>query len=410
MTDPTQPARWIREVYSPGTKVTFGGDEDRTHVSVVILALDEERCIGRCLDSVVDGGFDDVLVLDTGSTDRTPEIVAGYHDRGVRLVRLPWPDSFAEARNRALDAVAPGWVVLLDADEWLTEQATMDLTACLATLSGIRQVAEIAFAPRISDVTRGVSDDRIPRIIRSDSRIRYRGHVHEYPVVTGEPDTPVGLVGIDIEFRHDGYQPAVVEAKAKRERNLALLASARSSDPENPRWLCYTVRDGLPVLEPAEILRLCSALRDLVDRAPTTGDLVSARGYYCLAAGLACQVFAAQNDWTTVLKYCDEVDELTPGGNADAHYFRTVRELVNGVVVKDDLLRTIRLRGDGRAVGSSALDPSGRHLDALLVALIERVRGAGEAVEYLKLCTPWTDTFFDNSVLRATAGAGWAAR
>ncbi|WP_204005231.1 glycosyltransferase [Virgisporangium aurantiacum] len=356
---------------------------------MIVLARDEERCIARCLDSVCGRGFDDILVVDTGSTDATPGIVDGYRTRGVRMLRHPWSNSFAAARNAAVDCVATGWIVFLDADEWLTGGS---VPARLAELSRFDDVSRLVFAPRIAD-RNGYSGD-VGRIFRADSAIRYKGAVHEYPVIAGEPDEPVGIVGVDIRFDHDGYERSVVVGKDKRRRNLDLLDIARARDPDNPRWWYFTIRDGLPVLGHAQLVRSCTVLKRLADTPVATGDGRSGREYYRLALGQACQAFAAFGDWTSVHRYRADLPD------ADAHYFGAIAALARDVVTPHDLVGAIELRGRDELVADSVLDPAGRHLDALIVALLDRVRGEADAERYRDMCDPWTDTFFDGSRLR----------
>ncbi|MBP2324692.1 hypothetical protein JOF56_005077 [Kibdelosporangium banguiense] len=393
--------RWIRQVYSSGTELSFNENTSRSPISIAVLAKDEERCIARCLDSVADRGFD-VLVVDTGSADKTLDIVAEYTDRGVRLLHHPWPDSFAEVRNFAIESVASGWIVFLDADEWLTERAADELSACLESLSELADLSSLVFAPRIFEVDSGVFDDSIPRIFLADGPIRFCGAVHEYPAVAGIPGASVGLVGLDLEFRHDGYERTVVQAKGKLERNLALLDAARMADPGNPRWYFYTIRDGLPVLDRDQLVCLVSALEELLDSGVETGDLLGPRHYYGLALSFACQGLVVHGDWPTVHRYCDRLDALGERENPDAHYFRSMSELLHGVVTEDDLLRTVRLRGDEELIATgSAVDPSGRHLDAVIATLVAIFRGEAEAERYRELCVPWNDMFFEASRLRA---------
>lgn len=367
-------------------------------ITIVVLAKDEERCIARCLDSVVDRGFD-VLVIDTGSEDATGRIVAAYEDRGVRLRRIRWPDSFAEARNVALDTVDEGWIVFLDADEWLTERAAGELASRLASVSSLEGLSGLVFAPKIIEEDSGKSDDAIPRIFRAESSIRFRGPVHEYPVVAGNPDTRVGLVGLDLEFRHDGYQPAVAQAKRKLDRNVGLLNTALASEPDNPRWLYFIVRDGFVTLGREQIVEVCTRLRELAFTGVHTADLLSARDYQALTLPVACQALIALGDLRTAHQYCDELDEIE-ADNPDAHYLRSMAELATGTVTAQDLLRTVRLRKNDVLVARSILDPAGGHLDALIVALLQRFRGKADAERYLDMCNPWTDMFFERSNLR----------
>ena len=394
------PSQWIQRLFPPLAAFGAGGTPAECPVSVVIPTRDEERCIARCLDSVVGRGFDNIVVVDTGSVDKTMGIVDGYRQHGVQLVQLPWPDSFAEVRNFAIETVETGWIVFLDADEWLDEHSSEQLGACLASLTGTQDLDRLVFAPIIQHVDRDEAIEDVPRIFKADSGIRYRGAVHEYPVLSGPVDEPVGMVGLDILFHHDGYDHAVTNGKNKRNRNLGLLRTARKDDPDNPRWLYFMVRDGLPVLDHAQLLDLRATLRGLAERDPATGDRLGARHYYRRALYVAGQGLAAKGDWSTVYSFCDELDRIDQRDSPDAHYLRSVGELFNGVPTDRDLLRTMRLRRDEELVSTSAVDTSGRHLDALIVALLARFRGAPDADRYRKLCAPWTDMFFERSTLR----------
>jgi glycosyltransferase involved in cell wall biosynthesis len=375
-------------------------------VSIAVLSKNEERCIARCLDSVVGRGFDDIVVVDTGSVDRTLNIVEEYRQRGVRLLQVPWTNSFADARNFAIETVKTGWIVFLDADEWLGERSRDQLADCLASLSGVKHLDRLVFSPVIRHMERDEITDDVPRIFKADSEIRYRGAVHEYPVVGRFLDEPVGMVGLDIWFRHDGYDPMVANTKNKRERNLALLHTAREEDPDNPRWLYFTVRDGLPTFDRTQLVELCGKLRGLVDKDTATGDRRKAYEYYRLALCEACQGLAVIGDWHTVLRYCDELDRIDQRDSPDAHYLRSIAKLVGGMATDRDLLRTMGLRRDDEVVATSAIDGSGRHLDALIVALLAQCRSKADADRYRELCSSWTDVFFEHSHLRQWSAAG----
>jgi glycosyltransferase involved in cell wall biosynthesis len=390
----------IRRMFPPLTALSFGMSPRKWPTSIVVLARDEERCIARCLDSVACRGFDNILVFDAGSIDKTANIVNGYRDAGVRLIQTRWANSFADMRNLAIETVGSGWIIFLDADEWLTDASAKQLSSCLAALSAIDNSSNAVFAPIIFDVDRNEYSDQIPRIFRADSKIRYRGPVHEYPVISGVVDTPVHLVSLDILFMHDGYKQTIFAGKRKMERNLSLLNIARATDPDNPRWLYFTIRDGLPVLDGKQVVNLCTSLKNLMDREIATGDRRSARAYYRHALCLACQSLAYERDWYTVDYYCAQMDQIDQCASPDAHYFRSLFELLNGVVTDRDLRRTIERRRDDKGLSNSTLCPRGRHLDAIIAALLELRRSKVEADRYLEFCDPWNDIFFQHSRLR----------
>jgi glycosyltransferase involved in cell wall biosynthesis len=88
---------------------------ERVRISVVVITFNEERNVGRCLDSVV-GVADEVVVVDSLSTDRTREICL---ERGVNLIEQPFL-GYVEQKNFALDRAAHDHVLALDADECLS--------------------------------------------------------------------------------------------------------------------------------------------------------------------------------------------------------------------------------------------------------------------------------------------------
>ena len=80
-------------------------------LSVTVIALNQEANIGPCLASV--SFADEIVVVDTGSTDRTVELARAYTDR---VVTAPW-QGFAGTKNFALDQARGDWVFVLDTDE-----------------------------------------------------------------------------------------------------------------------------------------------------------------------------------------------------------------------------------------------------------------------------------------------------
>ncbi|WP_027367912.1 glycosyltransferase family 2 protein [Desulfocurvibacter africanus] len=84
-------------------------------LSVAVVTLNEERNLPRCLESVKDIAAE-IVIVDSGSTDRTLEIAEAY---GAKVVHNPWPGFLAQ-KNIAHDHCTQEWVLALDADEWLT--------------------------------------------------------------------------------------------------------------------------------------------------------------------------------------------------------------------------------------------------------------------------------------------------
>src|SRR3979411_569261 len=91
----------------------------RVRVALAVIARNEEQFIAGCLDSVRPF-IDEIVVLDTGSTDRTVEIARAH---GARVEHFRWINDFGAARNAAVDAVTADWVLMLDADDRLTPES-----------------------------------------------------------------------------------------------------------------------------------------------------------------------------------------------------------------------------------------------------------------------------------------------
>ena len=86
------------------------------NLTFCIIVKNEEKNLPRCLASVKNV-VDEIVVLDTGSTDRTPEIAQEF---GAKVHYFEWCNDFAAARNESLKYVTGDWVLVLDADEYLS--------------------------------------------------------------------------------------------------------------------------------------------------------------------------------------------------------------------------------------------------------------------------------------------------
>ncbi|MGR5980860.1 glycosyltransferase [Bacillus cereus] len=89
----------------------------RIKISVNIMTLNEERCIERCINSIQNFA-DEIIVLDTGSTDKTREIIQKKFP-DVKLYLAEWKDDFSECRNHLIDYSTGDWIFQIDADEHL---------------------------------------------------------------------------------------------------------------------------------------------------------------------------------------------------------------------------------------------------------------------------------------------------
>ena len=84
-------------------------------ISLCMIVKNEEKVLGRCLDSVKDA-VDEIIIVDTGSEDRTKEIAAAYTDK---VYEFEWTNDFAKARNESFSKAEMDYCMWLDADDVL---------------------------------------------------------------------------------------------------------------------------------------------------------------------------------------------------------------------------------------------------------------------------------------------------
>ncbi|MFL6262932.1 MAG: glycosyltransferase [Thermoanaerobaculia bacterium] len=147
-------------------------------LSVCLITKDEERFLAGCLESVLPVA-DEIVVVDTGSADRTLEIAASY---GCRVVQRPWDDDFSAARNAGIDVARGRWILCMDADERLCHPEALPpaLLAAPPEVGGFF-IERHDLVTRFEEGNRDIYPIGILRLFRNHEAIRYEGIVHERP-------------------------------------------------------------------------------------------------------------------------------------------------------------------------------------------------------------------------------------
>ncbi len=201
-------------------------DAARERIALCMIVRDEEDCLGRCLASARDA-VGEVVVVDTGSHDRTPEIAASF---GARVIPFAWCDDFAAARNASLEAATRPWALVLDADEELVVEEPSSLARA------VLDEARAGWSLPLRNLLDGgrFTDYRVFRMFRRDlPGMRYRGALHEQIVAVAEERVATGqLAGARI--LHHGYTAERAARKDKGARNLRLAHALVASRPDDP--------------------------------------------------------------------------------------------------------------------------------------------------------------------------------
>lgn len=208
-----------------------------TRISLCMIVRNEEKNIRRCLQSVA-GAVDEIIVVDTGSTDGT---VQAAREFGALVRSFPWNGSFSDARNASLEPATGDWIFFLDADEELAGESRETLRR---VTGGANENVEGYFVKVINYLSNEgwieSCPDLIFRLFRNRPDYRFHGAIHEQivDVILKRNSRARYQVAEDLVILHYGYLDRQIREKDKKNRNLALLHQELARDPEN-RLLRY---------------------------------------------------------------------------------------------------------------------------------------------------------------------------
>jgi tetratricopeptide (TPR) repeat protein len=210
-------ARKLAPKAQPASNLTLG---------LCMIVKDEEEMLGKCLEAVAPA-VDEIVIVDTGSTDRTIEIAKRY---GAKVIEQAWTGSFSEARNTSFEHATTDWIIYLDADEVLVA----DDVARLRSLTG--RVWREAFYLALTSFTgetgetgdAGAVTNSVLRVFRNRPDYRFAGRLHEQ-IAHNLPAYAAGRIEqSSVRVDHYGYLGAVRDAKEKSRRNLELLKAQKA--------------------------------------------------------------------------------------------------------------------------------------------------------------------------------------
>jgi tetratricopeptide (TPR) repeat protein len=192
----------------------------RPTISLCMIVRNEERFLGQCLKRVKNH-VDEMIILDTGSTDRTIHVAESF---GACVYRHPWENDFSRHRNQAISYAGGDWILVMDADEVLRQDSGPVLRKA-ASNNWIDAVTVTI----ISYHNRGASQtwENKVRLFRNHPSIRYTGIIHEQLMGYGSVRMyPIYLL-------HYGYDLIGRARTEKLERTLRLLEQQVREDPES---------------------------------------------------------------------------------------------------------------------------------------------------------------------------------
>jgi glycosyltransferase involved in cell wall biosynthesis len=285
--------------------------KNRPTISVCLIVKDEERFLDNCLKSVKDIA-NEIIVIDTGSTDNTVEIAKRFTDK---VHFHTWENSFCKARNQALHYATGKWILQIDADEELMEGNGNKIQHAIEKAKD----ADAIFVKLISPYAYGkmITAHNYTRLFKNNGKIRYEGNIHERVVGSTK------AVYSDIELWHYGYNVEDTKADQKFLRTTKLLKKEIENEPDNPLYRHY--------LCGSYISR--NRFHEAIDEAEKAIALLNSRNIkhqaFASTYYLISRAFCALGQYDQAKKYALEALDKYPG-HMDSYYILTFVADKNG--------------------------------------------------------------------------------
>ncbi|MFC5448778.1 tetratricopeptide repeat-containing glycosyltransferase family 2 protein [Paenibacillus aestuarii] len=209
-----------------------------TLISLCMIVKNEELTLARCLESV-QGLVDEIIIVDTGSTDSTKEIASRF---GAIIYDFEWTKDFSAARNASIQKATGQWILVLDADEFVQKEehdkfrdflSTVDPSSLQCFLLKVMNIA----GENESKIS-GMFESSAPRLFPNNKGIYYTRPIHEQLTID---NGKLKYSNIQFTIYHSGYTVETVTRKDKSKRNMEIFEGIRQKKQKLDAYYCYTL-------------------------------------------------------------------------------------------------------------------------------------------------------------------------
>ena len=195
-------------------------------LSLCMIVKNEERYLSDCLKSVKDV-VDQIVIVDTGSSDQTVDIAKEYE---AEIYHFPWCGDFSAARNESLKYATCDWIMWMDADERLAPESTEHLLRILAS-----EELPVVYKVNIHSVWKDKTTIQLSsahRIFNNNKGIYFSGKIHEQ-ITRSASAVSAEERDSNIVIHHLGYGSSPESTKRKHKRNRKLLEQMVTESPDS---------------------------------------------------------------------------------------------------------------------------------------------------------------------------------
>ena len=203
----------------PSNEIKTTSNKNSTiKITACYIVKNEAKRLPRSIESLKNS-VDEIIVVDTGSTDNTIAIAKKY---GAKVIETPWKNDFSAPRNLAIENAAGDWIIFLDADEFfIYPEKVRNAIENLLNENNIDAIFVMRIDIDEEKNNYEINRDWYIRIIRNVDYLRYRGIIHENIEHVRNEKILNAFANNDLLVYHTGYSTSL--AKEKLQRNLSLI-------------------------------------------------------------------------------------------------------------------------------------------------------------------------------------------
>ena len=217
-------------------------------VSICIIAKNEEKYIEECLKRIMPYDME-IVVVDTGSTDRTKKIALKYTDK---VYDFTWINDFSAARNFCAQKAKNNWILAIDCDEYLESLDTKQLRMYMQKFPKLPGKITIQNIAKRNDGTLGYVDEQILRFYNRN-HYTFNYPIHENITYKNNSSVQTDCFLAPIRVIHHGYNIPADEMKQKQLRNLALLYQSLETQSDRTAYIHFQIGQSEQVLGNMEV-------------------------------------------------------------------------------------------------------------------------------------------------------------